>query len=68
MNLIVITLERLNEFLNECKKIFAPYSQVEENDINIEKYVLNIDYKNDLAFDTDFIIGESASSSTIGAD
>lgn len=52
----VLTLERLGEFLTECKALFASQSAVTENDRDIETYVLNIDYENNLAFDTSEIV------------
>lgn len=61
----VMTFPRLSEFIEKCKTLFAPHSEVADNDINIETYVLNIDYENNLAFDTSFIVSGSATSPTI---
>ena len=52
----VLTLERLNEFVTECKALFASQSAVAKNDADIETHVLNIDYENNLAFDTSEIV------------
>ena len=52
----VASLERLSEFLTECKALFASQSEVAENDADINTYVLNIDYENNLAFDTTEIV------------
>ena len=58
----VVTLARLGEFLNECKALFASQVEIEENDANINSYVLNIHYENTLAFNTEEIIGVVSSS------
>lgn len=52
----VLTLERLREFVTECKALFASRTAVAANDRDIETYVLNIDYENNLAFDTSEIV------------
>lgn len=56
MAMKVATLERLNEFLTECKSFFASKTEVSENDIDIEAHVLNVDYENNLKFDTSEIV------------
>ena len=56
----VATLARLGEFLIECKALFASQTETEQNDINIENYVLNIDYENTLAFNTNQIVGDNS--------
>ena len=48
----VITLTKLGEFLTICKGLFASQDATLGNDTNIETYVLNVDYKNTLDFDT----------------
>ena len=52
----VATLAKLGEFLTECKALFASQTEVEQNDSDINTYVLNIDYENNLAFDTSEIV------------
>ena len=60
-----ITLSKLGEFLTECVSLFAPKTQVENNDINIETYVLNIDYENTLAFNTSQIVSGDGTSAQL---
>ena len=53
------TLDRLSEFLTECKSYFATQTEVAENDSDIETYVLNIDdtwYNDNLKIDTTEIV------------
>ena len=56
MAMKVATLERLNEFLTECKSFFASQTDVAEIDTDIDTYVLNVDYDNNLKFNTDEIV------------
>lgn len=56
MAMKVATLERLSEFLTECKALFASQTEVDANDADINTYVLNIDYESTLAFDTTEIV------------
>lgn len=51
----IVTLKRLKEFLNNCRTLFALKSDVNENDVDLNTYVLNFDYT-DIAFDTSEII------------
>lgn len=55
MTIKFLTLQRLSEFLNECKALFASQTEVLKNDADIDTYVLNIDYS-ELEFDTSEII------------
>lgn len=52
----VATLDRLGEFLAECKEMFASQTEVNKNDSDIDAYVLNIDYEKTLAFNTSEIV------------
>ena len=52
----IATLDNLVTFLANCKTLFATQTEVAENDADINTYVLNIDYENDLAFDTSEIV------------
>lgn len=51
MALKVLTLEKLNEFLNHCKNIFATQTEVSESTTDINNHLLNVDYS-ELEFDT----------------
>ena len=55
MAMKVATLERLGEFLTQCKALFASQTEVTENDTDIETHVLNVDYSR-LEFDTSEIV------------
>lgn len=55
MAMAVATLARLGEFLTECKALFASQTEVEENDTDINTYVLNVDYSQ-IEFDTSEIV------------
>ena len=54
----VATPEILGEFLVGCKELFASQDEVNQNDSDINNYVLDIAdwYNNNLAFDTDEIV------------
>ena len=52
----LITLERLDQFLTLCKDLFGGKLQVDENTENINTYILNIDYENELGFDVNEIV------------
>lgn len=52
----LITLERLDQFLTLCKDLFGEKLQVDENTENINTYILNIDYENELGFDVNEIV------------
>lgn len=51
-----LTKTGFNEFVEECFKNFALRSVVESNDEDINEYVLDVDYKTTLAFDTTEIV------------
>lgn len=55
MAMKVATLERLGEFLAECKALFASQAEVTDNDSDIETHVLNVDYTQ-IEFDTSDIV------------
>ena len=56
MAMKLATLDSLNTFLTNCKALFASQTEVAQNDADIDDYVLNIDYENNLAFDTSEIV------------
>lgn len=57
-----ISLDKMeNDFLPECKKLFADKFLVDQNDSDISEYVLEISeewYEENLGFDTSEIIEE----------
>ena len=55
MALKIATLEKLGEFLSECKAIFASQVEVDENTSDISTHLLNIDYSQ-IEFDTSEIV------------
>ncbi len=62
----VTTLNNLKEFLELMKVAFGLKELSTKHRSAIDTYVLNIDYENDLSFDTDLIVSGGASSSVIG--
>lgn len=54
----VATPEILGEFLTGCKEIFASQEEVSQNDIDIDKYILDVAqlYDSIVAFDTTEIV------------
>lgn len=57
----VATPEILGEFLTGCKNIFASQDEVNQNDIDINNYVLDVaDWYNDnIAFDTNKLVEDA---------
>ena len=55
MKLKATTLDRLSEFLTECKKLFATQTEVSENTNDIDTHLLNVDYSQ-VEFDTSEIV------------
>lgn len=53
-----LNLNGLTTFFNQLKTIFASAAEVAEVEDNTENYVLNIDYKKYLAFDTKEIVSD----------
>ena len=51
-----LNLTGLTTFLNQLKQTFATDAEVAQVEADTDTYVLNIDYKNTLAFDTSEII------------
>ena len=49
----------LSTFLTQCKNIFGRKQILDDNTTARNLYLLNIDYENTLAFDTDFIVGDN---------
>lgn len=56
----------LGTFLAQLKNIFGYKSTLDATMEIRQQYLLNIDYEKELAFDTSFIIGGSATSSVTG--
>lgn len=57
----------LSYFLTKLKEIFGLKTTVVTQRETIDNHILNIDYENNLAFDTTYIVGEkSASTAAIG--
>ena len=54
-NIFVVTIRRLSEFIEYCTNIFASKKVVDQNDADINNYVLNIDYSL-IEFDTSEIV------------
>jgi len=60
MKLKVTTLNNLIEILSLMAAAFGSKELAAKHRNALETYVLNIDYENTLAFDTSFIVGDSA--------
>jgi hypothetical protein len=57
----VATPEILGEFLTGCRDLFASQNVVNQNNVDINDYVLDVSdwYDNNLAFDTNEIVVDS---------
>lgn len=66
MTATIITLNNLKEFLTLAKSVFGLKSLATKHRTALDSYILNIDYENELAFDTDLIVSGGASSATLG--
>ena len=62
----VTTLNNLQEFLSQMKNLFGTKELYDKHRNALNTYVLNIDYENDLKFDTDLIVSGGASSGVMG--
>lgn len=56
----------LGTFLAQLKNIFGRKAVLDKSIDARNQYLLEIDYDNTLKFDTDFIVGGSASSAVVG--
>jgi hypothetical protein len=55
----ILAFNQLKEFLVQCSKVFASKKEQEQNDIDIDTYVVDISeevYSRELAFDTTEIV------------
>lgn len=62
----ITTLNNLKEFLSQMKGVFGKKEFAVKHRDALDTYILNIDYENDLAFDTDLIVSGGVSSGVLG--
>lgn len=55
----LLAFNQLREFLEQCRSVFASKKEQEQNDLDIDNYVISISeevYNKELAFDTTEIV------------
>ena len=62
----VTTLDNLKEYLSLMKGVFGEKELAVKHREALNTYILNIDYENNLDFDTDLIVSGGASSAVLG--
>lgn len=62
----VTTLSNLKEFLSLMRGVFGEKDLAIKHRDTLDTYILNVDYENNLSFNTDLIVSGGASSATLG--